>query len=280
MQRIESSQSRLFETQKIQSRWDEREKWYKRVEKRIIFVTNATKTKDLIISSFLMKNDLFDEIFVLINCVLRDKILTIAMIDINVIEYAFVDESVAQSLCEALKIESVQLIKKRLVRVYDERKDQIITHVIYSKMIIQRHIGSLIFMLIIKLRQQTLILNKSWMRKHDVNYHEKTNIIEFYSEFCTHSKKIETVTTDKEKNIHFEKNLFWINQITSNLTIRLKTRENSRWSSSKFFFEKKLILINHWLIFFEKTKNKQNQSITKIRKRLEISDSILISSKS
>jgi hypothetical protein len=61
-------------------------------------------------------------------------------------------------------------------------------------------------MLIIKLSQQALILSKSWMRKHDVSYHEKTNIIEFYSEFCTHAKEIET--TDKEKNIHFENESF------------------------------------------------------------------------
>jgi hypothetical protein len=73
-------------------------------------------------------------------------------------------------------------------------------------MIIQRHTESLIFMLIIKLRRQTLILNKSWMRKHDVSYHEKTNIIEFYSEFCTHSRRIKT--TDKEKNIHSRKKSF------------------------------------------------------------------------
>jgi hypothetical protein len=83
------------------------------------------------------------------------------MINIDVIEYAFVDESVAQSLCEVLKIEFVQLIKKRLIRAYDERKDQMITHVIYSKMIILKHTESLIFMLIIKLRQQALILDKS-----------------------------------------------------------------------------------------------------------------------
>jgi hypothetical protein len=108
-----------------------------------------------------MKNDLFDETLVLIDCVLKNKILTIAMIDIDVTEYAFVDESIAQSLCEDLKIESVQLIKKRLIKAYDERKDQIITHVIYSRMIIQRHTENLISMLIIKLRQQTLILDKS-----------------------------------------------------------------------------------------------------------------------
>jgi hypothetical protein len=124
-------------------------------------VKNVTKTKDLIISSFLMKNDLFDETFVLINCVLKDKIFIITMINIDFTEYAIIDESVAQSLCETLKIESVQLIKKRLVRVYDERKNQFITHVIYSKMTIQEHIESLIFMLIIKLKQQTLILEKS-----------------------------------------------------------------------------------------------------------------------
>jgi hypothetical protein len=70
-------------------------KWYKRIEKKVIFVTDATKTKDLIISSFLMKNDLFDETFVLINCVLRNKIFTITMINIDVTEYAFVDVSVA-----------------------------------------------------------------------------------------------------------------------------------------------------------------------------------------
>jgi hypothetical protein len=158
-----------------------------------------------------MKNDLFDETLVLINCVLKDKVLTIAMIDIDVTEYAFVDESIAQSLCEILKIELVQLIKKRLVRVYDERKNQVITHVIYSKMTIQEHIESLIFMLITKLRQQILILEKSWMRKHEISYHEKTNIIEFSSEFCTHSRKIKTKTTsssNKEKNFSFEKKSF------------------------------------------------------------------------
>ncbi len=153
-----------------------------------------------------MKNDLFDETSMLINCVLKDKIFIIAMIDIDVTEYAFIDESVAQSLCEILKIESVQLLKKRLVRAYDEQKNQVIIHVIYSKIIIQKHIESLIFMLIIKFDQQALILDKSWMRKHEVSYYDKTNIIELFSEFCTHSKEIKTI--NKEKNIHFEKKSF------------------------------------------------------------------------
>jgi hypothetical protein len=67
-------------------------------------------------------------------------------------------------------------------------------------------------MLIIKLRQQILILDKSGMRKHEINYHEKTNIIEFISDFCTHSKKIKTKTktktSNKEKIFSFEKKSF------------------------------------------------------------------------
>jgi hypothetical protein len=108
-----------------------------------------------------MKNDLFDETSVLIYCVLKNKIFIITMINIDVIEYAFIDESVAQSFCEILKIEFIQLLKKRLIKAYDERKDQVITHVIYLKIIIQRYIENFIFMLIIKLDQQALILDKS-----------------------------------------------------------------------------------------------------------------------
>ncbi len=54
-----------------------------------------------------MKNDLFNETFVLINCVLKNKTFTIRMIDIDVTKYAFIDESVAQSICETLKIKLV-----------------------------------------------------------------------------------------------------------------------------------------------------------------------------
>jgi hypothetical protein len=75
-------------------------------------------------------------------------------------------------------------------------------------MIIQEHTKSLIFMLIIKLEQQVLILEKSWMRKYEISYHEKTNTIEFISEFCTHSKRIETDLTNKEEKISFEKKSF------------------------------------------------------------------------
>jgi hypothetical protein len=127
------------------------------------------------------------------------------MINIDVTEYAFVDESIAQSLCDVLKIKSVQLLKKKLIKAYDDRKDQVIIHIIYLKMFIQEHTESFIFMLIIKLKQQILILDKSWMRKHEISYHEKINTIKFILELWTHSKKIKT---NKEKKHFFRKEIF------------------------------------------------------------------------
>jgi hypothetical protein len=118
------------------------------------------KTKKLTISSFLMKDDLFDENSVLIDCLVK-KFSSIAMIDIDVIEYAFVDESIAQKICDVMSIESIKLVKKRVIRTYDDRKNQVITHVIYSSLIIQNHTESLTSMLITKLDQQVIILRKS-----------------------------------------------------------------------------------------------------------------------
>jgi hypothetical protein len=236
-----------------------------------------------------MKNDLFDETFVLINCVLRDKIFIITIINIDVIEYAFIDESVAQSICDILNIESVQLIKKRLIRIYDERKDQIIIHVIYSKMIIQEHIESLISMLIIKLRQQTLILEKSWMRKHEISYHEKTNNIEFSFEFCTHSKKIETKTTsskttsskttsskttsssNKEKNISFEKKSFLNQSNHSKFDDSIKNSRKSLTIVIKILFRKELNSDQSAISLFRKDK-KSSKSINKIEDSKTIKD--------
>jgi hypothetical protein len=139
-------------------------------------------------------------------------------------------------------------------------------------MIIQKHIESLIFMLIIKLKQQTLILKKSWMRKHDVSYHEKTNIIEFYFEFCTHAKRIKT--TNKEKNISFEKKSF-LNQ-----SDHFKFDESIKNSRKfikiiKILFRKKICFDQSTISLFRKDK-KSTKSVEIIKNSKTIKDFELI----
>jgi hypothetical protein len=115
------------------------------------------------------------------------------------------------------------------------------------------------------------------MRKHDVNCHKKTNIIEFYFEFCTYAKRIKTI--HKEKNIHFEIKSFLnqSNHVKFDIFIKNSTKQDSKRLFTiiiKVLPRKEVYIDQKRLIFFEKTKKQWNSSInSKIRKRLKISDS-------
>jgi hypothetical protein len=145
-------------------------------------------------------------------------------------------------------------------------------------MIIREHTKSLIFVLIIRLKQQTLILEKSWMRKHEINYHEKTNIIEFFSEFCTHSKKIKTKTTsssNKEKNISFEKKSFLNQSDHSKLYDSIKNSKESKKIVIKILSRKEICSdqsIDQSAISLSRKDKKSTKSINRIEDSKTIKD--------
>jgi hypothetical protein len=129
---------------------------------------------------------LFDDKSVIVNCILESEYKTRVMIDNDCINYSFIDIDVAHQVCEVLRISLLKLNKVREVKNYDEKNNKNITHVIYSFMIIQNHIENFIFMMIIKLNQHSIILKKSWMKKHEVNYHKHNDFILFHSDHCNH----------------------------------------------------------------------------------------------
>jgi prenyltransferase beta subunit len=98
------------------------------------------------------------------------------------------------------------------------------------------------------------------MRKHDVNYHEKTNIIKFYSEFCTHSKRIKI--TNKEKNIHFEKESF-LSQ-SDHFKFDDSTKNSKKFSMIviKILSRKEIKSDQSAISFFRKDKNTMNEATT------------------
>jgi hypothetical protein len=111
------------------------------------------------------ENNFFDDKSIIVNCTLNldndSKYKIKIMIDNDCIDYSFIDIDIAHKVCELLRIESLQLNKFREVKSYDERRNKDIIHVIYSFMIIQDHTKSCISMMIIKLDQHSIILNKS-----------------------------------------------------------------------------------------------------------------------
>ncbi len=108
------------------------------------------------------ENTFFDDKSIIVDCILdlKDEYKIKTMIDNECIDYSFIDTDIAHKVCELLRIESLQLNKSREVKSYDERRSKDITHVIYSSMTIQDHTESCTSMMIIKLDQHSIILDK------------------------------------------------------------------------------------------------------------------------
>ncbi len=108
------------------------------------------------------EDTLFDDKSIIVDCILdfKDEYKIKAMIDNECIDYSFINIDIAHKVCELLRIESLQLNKFREIKDYNERKNEDITHVIYSFMIIQNHTKSCTSMMIIKLDQYSIILEK------------------------------------------------------------------------------------------------------------------------
>ena len=84
-----------------------------------------------------------------------------ALVNTDVIEYAFIDEKIAQLVCETLQITLVMLSRSKLVNEFDDRKTKLIIHVIYFTLTMQNHSKIINFMFIIKIETHSLILDKS-----------------------------------------------------------------------------------------------------------------------
>ena len=113
-------------------------------------------------ASFLSKNlfnkRTFDTLCTLEN---KDKFKATALLNINSSKHAFIDKKFARKVCDRLNILFQELIKIKFIRKYDEKTNVAITHVIYFILTVNDHRKNLTFLLIIKLKNHKLILEKS-----------------------------------------------------------------------------------------------------------------------
>jgi hypothetical protein len=119
--------------------------------------------KILKIDVFNFEDNLFDDKSIIVECILEldNEYIIKAMINNDCIYYSFIDIDIAHQVCEVLKISFLKLNKSREMKKYDEKRDKNIIHIIHSFMIIQNHIENFTSMMIIKLNQHSIILDKS-----------------------------------------------------------------------------------------------------------------------
>ncbi len=85
------------------------------------------------------------------------KFLT--LINIEVIDMTFIDESLMSKLCECFDIQLISLSKSKLIQLYDETSDwKSITYTLYTLIMIQEYKNEMMLLLITRLDQHKIII--------------------------------------------------------------------------------------------------------------------------
>ena len=131
-------------------------------EKRLVLVKVVTESDMLIFCFISMSDDSFDFKSFTVDIILSslEKIFrSLALIDTEVTDMTFIDESLMSELCERFDIQSILLSKSKLIRLYDEIFDQkSITYALYTSIMIQEHKNKIMSLLITHLEQHKIII--------------------------------------------------------------------------------------------------------------------------
>ncbi len=122
--------------------------------------------KEMLISSMIsMLNDSFAFESLTIEYVLSNNEISYSLkslIDIEAADYSFIDEVIAQIIYNQLQIEFLTLIKAKSIQEFDNHYvKKLITHVIYLNLTVQDHTIDTASMLITRLNQHQMILEKT-----------------------------------------------------------------------------------------------------------------------
>ena len=105
--------------------------------------------------------------------------------NIDCIDYSFIDQNLTQIICDQLEMIFIFFFKSRNVRRFDDNVFfHFITHALYFIFIVQNHIEFIIFMLIISFDQHQIILNKLWMNSHKIMLNIQFDRLWFKSNVC------------------------------------------------------------------------------------------------
>ncbi len=119
-----------------------------------------------------MSDDSFDFKSFIIDVILSslEKIFRFfALINTEVTDMTFIDKSLMSKLCERFDIQSISLLKSKLIWSFDEISDQkSITYALYTLIMIQEHKNEMMFLLITHLDQHKIIIENLWLKRNQI----------------------------------------------------------------------------------------------------------------
>ncbi len=136
-----------------------------------------------------MSDDSFDFKSFTVDVILSnlEKIFrSLILIDTEVIDMTFINESLMSELCKCFDIQSILLLKSKSIQLYDETSDQkLITHALYTLIMIQEHKNEMMLLLITHLDQHKIIIENLWLKRNQI-------LIDFANDWLISSLKIWT----------------------------------------------------------------------------------------
>ena len=135
-------------------------------EKWLIFVKVVTESNILVFCFISMSDDSFNFKSFTVDVILNNvkKIFrSFTLINTEVIDMTFIDESLISELCECFDIQS----KSKLNQLYDETSDwKLITYTLYTLIMIQKHKNEMMSLLITCLDQHKIIIENLWLKRN------------------------------------------------------------------------------------------------------------------
>jgi len=201
----------------------------------VTFIKDAMK--DVLISSTTSSsNDLFASKSLTTECVLSSNEISYSLkslIDTEAADYSFIDELIAQNVCDHLQIKPLSLIKLKSIREFDDHyAKKLITHAIYSNLTVQDHMKRFASMLITRLDQHQMILEKTWMNKIEMTIDMRDDRLQFssFEAYIKASTKAHS-TVLSSKKIAIEQKSSISTQILKRSTSSVVTRLSEKSSS-------------------------------------------------
>ncbi len=195
------------------------------------------------------------------------------LINTEVTDMTFINESLMLKLCECFNIQSISLSKSKLIQLYDETSDQkSITYALYTLIMIQEHKNKMMLLLITRLDKHKIIIENFWLKRNQILVNSANNwlisslkiqtsksvVSKASSQSAFHKSESNETCKMKQKNLN----------LIVTLTIILKRSSNQK-SVNKFiesaFIAKQSTQVDlDQLRFFQSTEKKKLVNIVMI----------------
>ena len=121
-----------------------------------------------------------------------------SLIDTEAADYSFINEVIAWIVCDQLQIKSLTLIKAKSIQEFNNHyAKKLSTHVIYLNLTVQDHTIDITFMLITRLNQHQMILEKTWINKINLVIDMRINFLQFSNFNSTSQRSIALLSSNK-----------------------------------------------------------------------------------